>query len=78
MCKLKNPTVISIWLLVGFDLATWSVHSTSDDNTLKRVWQYIEKEKRKCVCAEKPCTVQKQKVAVDLVGHMECEIFFFP
>ena len=50
MCRLKNPTVISIWLLVavvGFHPATRSVQSTPADNTRKRVWQYIEKERRK-------------------------------
>ena len=45
MCRLKNPTVISIWLLVGFHPATRSVQSTPADNTRKRVWQYIEKER---------------------------------
>ena len=47
LCRLKNPTVISIWLLVGFHPATRSVQSTPADNTRKRVWQYIEKEKEK-------------------------------
>ena len=47
LCRLKNPTVISIWLLVGFHPATRSVQSTPADNTRKRVWQYIEKEKKK-------------------------------
>ena len=47
LCRLKNPTVISIWLLVGFHPATRSVHSTPADNTRKRVWQYIEKERKK-------------------------------
>ena len=46
LCRLKNPTVISIWLLVGFHPATRSVQSTSADNTRKRVWQYIEKERK--------------------------------
>ena len=46
LCRLKNPTVISIWLLVGFHPATRSVQSTPADNTRKRVWQYIEKEKK--------------------------------
>ena len=46
MCRLKNPTVISIWLLVGFHPATWSVLSPPADNTQKRVWQYIEKERK--------------------------------
>ena len=41
------PTVISIWLLVGFHPATRSVQSTPADNTRKRVWQYIEKEKER-------------------------------
>ena len=45
MCRLKNPTVI--WLLVGFHPATRSVQSTPADNTRKRVWQYIEKEKER-------------------------------
>ena len=45
LCRLKKPTVISIWLLVGFHPATWSVQSTPADNPRKRVWQYIEKEK---------------------------------
>ena len=46
LCRLKNPTVIPIWLLVGFHPATRSVQSTPADNTRKRVWQYIEKERR--------------------------------
>ena len=44
-CRLKNSTVISIWLLVGFYPATGSVQSTPADNTLKRVLQYIKKER---------------------------------
>ena len=47
LCRLKNPTVISIWLLVGFHPATRSVQSTSADNTRKRVWQCIKKERKK-------------------------------
>ena len=47
MCRLKNPTVISIWLLVGFHPATRSVQSTPADNTRKSVWQYIEKERER-------------------------------
>ena len=46
LCRLKNPTVISIWLLVGFHPATRSVQSTPADNARKRVWQYIEKERK--------------------------------
>ena len=46
LCRLKNPTVISIWLLEGFHPATRSVQSTPADNTQKRVWQYIEKERK--------------------------------
>ena len=46
MCRLKNPTV-KIWSLVGFHPATRSVQSTPADNTRKRVWQYIEKERKK-------------------------------
>ena len=45
LCRLKNPTVISIWLLVGFHPANRSVQTTPADNTRKRVWQYIEKER---------------------------------
>ena len=46
LCRLKSPTVISIWLLVGFHPATRNVQSTPADNTWKRVWQYIEKERK--------------------------------
>ena len=49
LCRLKNPTVIQIWLLVGLHPATQSVQGTLAYNTRKRVWQYIEKE-RKAVC----------------------------
>ena len=45
LCRLKNPTVILIWLLVGFHPATRSVQSTPANNTRKRVWQYIENER---------------------------------
>ena len=51
LCRLKNPTVISIWLLVGFHPAARSVQSTPADNTRKRVWQYIEKERRPLLVA---------------------------
>ena len=53
LCRLKNPTVIYIWLLVGFHPATRSVQSTPVDNTRKRVWQYIEKGKRKKIMDKK-------------------------
>ena len=46
LCRLKNPMLISIWLLVGFHPAARSVQRTPADNTQKRVWQYIEKEKK--------------------------------
>ena len=36
LCRLKNPTVISIWLLVGFYPATGSVQCTPADNARKR------------------------------------------
>ena len=39
--------VIQIWLLLGFHPATWIVQSTPADNTRKKVWQYIEKERSK-------------------------------
>ena len=45
LCRLKNPTVILIWLLEGFHPATLSIQSTPADNTHKRAWQYIEKER---------------------------------
>ena len=48
LCRLKNPTVISIWVLVGFHPATRSLQTTPADNTRKRVWQYIEKERKSC------------------------------
>ena len=37
LCRLKNPTVISIWLLVGFHPAARSVQSTPADNTRKSI-----------------------------------------
>ena len=46
LCSLKNPTVIYIWLLVGFHPVT---QSTPTDNTRKRVWQYIEKDKKQSI-----------------------------
>ena len=46
LCRLKNPRVISIWLPVGFHPATRNVQSTPADNTRKRIWQYIEKERK--------------------------------
>ena len=45
--EIGSSSVISIWLLVGFHPATRSVQSTPADNTRKRVWQYIEKERKK-------------------------------
>ena len=36
LCRLKNPTVISIWLLVGFHPATRSVQCTPADNARNR------------------------------------------
>ena len=45
LCRLKNPTVISIWLLVGFHPATWSVQCTSADNAGKRAPGSIYKKK---------------------------------
>ena len=39
-----------MWLLVGFHPATWSVQITPADNTQKRVWQYIEKERKTHPC----------------------------
>ena len=48
LCRLKNHTVFSICLLVGFHSATQSEQSTPADNTRQRIWQYIEKE-RVCI-----------------------------
>ena len=42
-----DMVVVVIWSLVGFHPATRSVQSTPADNTRKRVWQYIEKERKK-------------------------------
>ena len=36
LCRLKNPTVISIWLLEGFHPAIRSVQCTPADNARKR------------------------------------------
>ena len=47
LCSLKNPMVIYIWLVVGFHPSTQLC--TPTDNTRKRVWQYIEKEKKQCI-----------------------------
>ena len=58
LSRLKNPTVISIWLLVGFHPATQSVQSTPADNTRKRVWQYIEKERKKERNRNQECKTQ--------------------
>ena len=46
-CRLKNPTIIYIWLLVGCHPATPSVQSTPADNAHESVRQYIEKERKK-------------------------------
>ena len=32
LCRLRNPTVISIWVPVGFHPAAWSVQCTPADN----------------------------------------------
>ena len=45
--QVKEPYGNLIWLLVGFHPATRSVLSTPADSTRKRVWQYIEKERKK-------------------------------
>ena len=43
--QVKNPTVISIWLLVGFHPATRSVQCTPADNARKRAPGSIERKK---------------------------------
>ena len=64
LCRLKNPTVISIWLLVGFHPATRSEQRTPADNTRKRVWQCIEKEKKAFTVSEKSsiCLLNEETV----------------
>ena len=47
LCRLKNPTVISIWLLVGFHPATRSVQCTPADNARKRAPGSIYRKKQK-------------------------------
>ena len=37
LCRVKEPTIIKIWLLLGFHPATRIVQSTPADNTRKRV-----------------------------------------
>ena len=41
-----NFDMVTCSHVVGFHPATRSVQSTPADNTRKRVWQYIEKEKK--------------------------------
>ena len=48
LCRLKNPTVISIWLLVDFHTAIRSVQCTPADNARsERQAVYIERKERK-------------------------------
>ena len=47
LVQVKEPYGNLIWLLVGFHPAPRSVQSTPVDNTRKRVWQYIEEERKK-------------------------------
>ena len=68
LCRFKNPTLISIWLLVGFHPATRSVQSTPADNTRKRVWQYIEKERKK------PSVRLSSRLSATLLRCLVCEI----
>ena len=44
--QIKEPYGNLDMLLVGFHPATWTVQSTPANNTRKRVWQYIEKERK--------------------------------
>ena len=44
--QVKEPFGNLDMVLVGFHPATRSVQSTPADNTRKRVWQYIEKERK--------------------------------
>ena len=47
--QVKEPMVIKIWLPVGFHPATRSVQCAPANNTRKRVWQNIEKERKLCI-----------------------------
>ena len=47
LCRLKNPTVISIWLLVGFRSATRSVQCTPAGYARKRAPGSIKTKKEK-------------------------------
>ena len=47
LCRLKNPTVISIWLLVGFHPTTRSVQCTPADNARKRAPGSIKRKKER-------------------------------
>ena len=44
--QVKEPYGILDMVFVGFIPVTRSVQSTPADNTRKRVWQYIEKERK--------------------------------
>ena len=44
--QVKQPFGNLDMVLVGFHPATRSVQSTPADNTRKKVWQYIEKERK--------------------------------
>ena len=46
LCRLKNPTVNKIWLLLGFNPATRSVQKTPADNAREGIRQCIEKERK--------------------------------
>ena len=46
LCRLKNPTVISIWLLLGCHPATRSVQCTPADNARKRAPGSIYRRRR--------------------------------
>ena len=68
LAKLAYSTI-----LVGFHPATRSVQSTPADNTRKRVWQYIEKErKRKDLDLDLHCLpmAADEKALVDTLAHL--------
>ena len=46
LVQVKNPTIIKIWLLLGFYPATRSVQSTPADNAREGVRQYIKVERK--------------------------------
>ena len=78
MCRLKNPTVITIWLLVGFHPATRSVQCTPADNlaVCKERKKYIK------VAISVEITVTSVYYQFEITdwhfNYQSCEIYFLP